>query len=61
MRAGMTVVAFDEDSDGEGKDCFLIAEGVVEQSPRELACRGSKWALRVDERGFRHEYNLHAP
>ena len=57
--AGMNVVAFDNDCDDEGRDNFLIAEGVVEQSPRELACRGSKWALRINERGIRRERSLH--
>jgi hypothetical protein len=28
---------------------------VVERAPDWLACRGSKWVLRIDERGLRHE------
>lgn len=59
MHEGMEVVAFEEDSDDVGAPCFLVVEGVVERSPDWLRCKGSKWALRMNERGARHVYDLH--
>ena len=58
LRAGMIVTAFDQDADEQGVRDDLIATGVVEQSPEWLQCRGSKWALRIDKDGVRHESDL---
>jgi hypothetical protein len=52
---GMIVTAFDGDADDAGNRDNIIATGIVEPSPAWLACRGSKWALRIDENGVRHE------
>jgi hypothetical protein len=54
-RAGMVLTAFDEDADEHGNRDDLIATGTVEVSPPWLQCRGSKWVLRIDENGVRHE------
>ena len=57
LAEGMHVTAFDEDmEDGQRDD--LIASGRVERSPEWLSCRGSRWILRIDENGVRHESDL---
>jgi hypothetical protein len=57
LRAGMILTAFDENyEDGQRDDLFV--SGVVEPSPERLACRGSRWVLRVDEDGLRWESDL---
>jgi len=58
LRSAMTVTPFDEDTDDEGNRDDLIASGVVEPAPDWLACRGSKWILRIDASGVRHESDL---
>jgi hypothetical protein len=58
LREGMIVTAFDHDADEHGVRDDLIATGVVERSPGWLQCRGSKWALRIDKNGVRHESDL---
>jgi hypothetical protein len=58
LQAGMIVTAFDEDADAAGKRDDLIATGVVEQAPDWLQCRGSKWILRIDRNGVRHESEI---
>lgn len=55
LRAGMHVTCFDLDSDEHGNRDNLLASGVIEPAPEWLSCRGSKWVLRIDERGVRHE------
>lgn len=55
LHAGMVLTAFDKDTDDEGKRDDLIASGVVEQAPEWLQCNGSRWVLRIDELGVRHE------
>lgn len=55
LHPGMVVTAFDEDADENGVKDDLIASGVVEPSPDWLQCRGSRWILRIDENGVRHE------
>jgi hypothetical protein len=57
LRAGMNVTAFDLDSE-DGKPDNLLASGTVEPSPEWLQCRGSKWVLKIDENGVRHESDL---
>lgn len=58
LRAGMLVVAFDEDADEHGRRDDLVASGTVQPAPDWLSCRGSKWVLRIDELGVRHESEL---
>ena len=58
LSAGMSVVAFDLDADDTGKPDNLIASGVVEPSPDWLSCRGSKWVLRIDSNGVRHQSEI---
>ena len=57
LRAGMIVTAFDEDVE-EGKPDDLIATGTVEPSPDWLACNGSKWCLKIDTDGVRHQSDV---
>jgi hypothetical protein len=58
FRVGMAVMAFDEDLDKDGNRDDLIASGTVERSPDWLQCKGSRWVLRIDENGVRHESDL---
>ena len=55
LREGMVVTAFDEDTNDQGERDDLIAHGVVERSPEWLQCNGSRWCLRIDEHGVRHQ------
>lgn len=55
LRAGMQVTVFQEDLDHNNNRDDLLASGTVIPSPDWLACRGSVWALQIDERGVRHE------
>ena len=57
LHAGMVVTAFEPDSEGEVRD-DLIATGTVEPAPEWLQCRGSRWILRIDENGVRHESDV---
>jgi hypothetical protein len=57
LAEGMQVTAFEEDyEDGQRDD--LIASGIVERAPEWLQCRGSRWVLRFDENGVKHESDL---
>jgi len=58
LSEGMAVTAFDEDADEHGKRDDLIASGMVEPSPESLRCLGSRWILRIDGNGVRHESDL---
>jgi hypothetical protein len=58
LHEGMCVTAFDEDADEQGNRDDLLASGTVERSPEPLGCRGSRWILRIDENGVRHESDL---
>src|SRR5260370_9403957 len=58
LEAGMVLTAFDEDADEHGGRDDLIASGTVEPSPRSLRCLGSRWILRIDGNGVRHESDL---
>jgi hypothetical protein len=55
---GMTVTAFEEDADENGQSDCLIATGVVERPPNWLQCNGSRWVLRINSDGVRHESDL---
>lgn len=58
LQAGMALTAFDEDADEHGNRDDLIASGIVEPSPRSLRCLGSRWVLRIDRNGVRHQSEL---
>ena len=58
LGAGMVVTAYDEDLDDQGKRDDLIATGRVEPSPPWLACNGSRWVLRINQHGVRHESDV---
>ena len=58
LRAGLVVTAFDQDEDERGERDDLVAGGTVERSPWSLRCRGSKWILRIDNNGVRHESEI---
>ncbi len=58
LQAGMVLTAFDEDADENGNRDDLIASGTVERSPWRLRCAGSRWVLRIDRNGVRHESDL---
>jgi hypothetical protein len=51
--AGLAVTAFESDPDENGNPDELLASGVVEPAPADLACYGSRWVLRIDHRGVR--------
>lgn len=55
---GMIVTAFDEDLNDDDKPDNLIASGTVERPPSWLVCNGSRWVLRIDQNGVRHESDL---
>ena len=58
LQPGMVLTAFDEDRDESGKRDDIVATGVVEPSPDWLACRGSRWVLRIDAKGVRHQSEI---
>jgi hypothetical protein len=55
LRAGMVLTAFDENIDESGNRDDLLASGVVEAPPEWLSRHGSRWVLRIDASGVRHE------
>lgn len=55
LRAGMSIIAYDEDADERGERDDLCAAGTVEPAPDWLRQHGAKWILRIDERGVWHE------
>ena len=58
LEAGMQLTAFEENVDEDGQRDNLLASGTVEPSPAWLTCNGSRWALRLDHRGVRHESDV---
>src|SRR5260370_27895704 len=58
LQAGMVLTVFDEDVDEHGNRDDLIASGIVERPPLRLRCNGSRWVLRMDRNGARHESDL---
>ena len=56
---GMVVTAFDEDADEHGNPDDLFATGTVIPAPDFARCRGSKWFLKIDGDGVRHESDTH--
>jgi hypothetical protein len=61
LKAGLNVVAFEEDVDEHGQRDDLLASGVVEPSPAWLQCNGSRWCLRIDQFGVRHQSDNKPP
>ncbi|HEX2080384.1 MAG TPA: hypothetical protein VHG08_21965 [Longimicrobium sp.] len=61
LHAGMRATAFEPDCDDDGNPADLVAAGIVEPSPDWLQCRGSRWVLRIDEQGVRHQTKDPAP
>ena len=55
---GLVATAFDEDTNERGERDNLLASGVVEPAPDWLMCNGSRWVLRIDRNGVRHESDL---
>lgn len=55
---GMTVTAFDDDSDENGMPDRILVTGTVERSPEYAQCRGSVWSLRVDIHGVQWQSQL---
>ena len=58
LHTGMCVTVYEEDKDEYGERDDLIASGIVEPSPRWLQCKGSRWILKIDENGVRHESDI---
>jgi hypothetical protein len=60
LQGEMRVTAFDQDTREQGGRDDLVASGVVERAPGWLDCTGSRWVLRIDENGIRHESEVPA-
>lgn len=60
LSAGLWLTAFDEDADEKNRRDDIFASGIVEHSPEYAQCRGSKWSLRIDGDGSRHESDVKA-
>ena len=60
LHEGMQLTAYDEDVRDDGERDDLLATGIVERSPESLACIGSRWVLRIDRHGVRHESEISA-
>ena len=58
LRPGLELTAFDRDADEQNRPDNIFASGVVEPSPEYAQCRGSRWALRIDVNGFRHQSDV---
>lgn len=58
LQSGMVLTAFMEDANDHGTPDDLIAAGTVEPSPESRRCVGSRWVLRIDRNGVRHESEL---
>jgi hypothetical protein len=50
---GMLAVAREPDTEEDGTPSELFATGTIERPPDWLACRGSRWVLRLEPRGVR--------
>jgi hypothetical protein len=56
--AGMRLTAYDEDLDDDRNRDDLIASGTVESAPSWLRCKGSRWVLKIDDNGVRHQSEI---
>jgi hypothetical protein len=59
LQPGLQLTAFDHDVDENDRSDNLLASGIVEPSPPYVRCAGSRWCLRIDGSGVRHESDLH--
>ena len=55
---GLTLTAYEEDTDDKGKPDRLLAHGSVEPAPEWLQCNGSKWVLKINSKGVFHESEM---
>jgi hypothetical protein len=60
LKPGMNLTAYEDDVDKNNQTDDLFATGTVEPSPDFAQCSGSKWCLRIDRAGIRHESDLYA-
>jgi hypothetical protein len=60
LQEGMELTAFAEDSNEAGHRDDLVASGVVQPTLPDLGHTGSRWVLRIDSHGIRHESDLGA-
>ncbi len=58
LAPGMRLTAYDDDADEQNRPDAIFASGIVEPSPPVARCRGSRWALRIDAHGIRHESDV---
>ncbi len=58
LSEGMSITAYDHDIGDDGNRDDIFASGIVEISPEFAQCQGSKWSLRIDSNGIRHESDL---
>jgi len=52
VEEGMAAIAIEPDVE-DGVPCELFATGTIERAPDWLACRGSRWVLRLEPKGVR--------
>jgi hypothetical protein len=50
---GMLAIALEPDIEEDGIPSELFATGTIERAPDWLACRGSRWVLRLASQGVR--------
>jgi hypothetical protein len=60
LQEGMLVTAFEEDVDDQGRRDDLVANGTVERAPEWLRKHNSRWVLKIDRDGVRHESQTRA-
>lgn len=58
LSAGMKVTVYDDDVDEHNCPDAILATGIIEPSPPHARCRGSRWSLRINADGIRHESEL---
>jgi hypothetical protein len=58
LQEGMLVTVYELDADENNASDDIFASGIVVPSPDYAQCNGSKWSLRIDESGIRHESDL---
>jgi hypothetical protein len=58
LRQGMIVTVYEVDLNERGERDDLVASGTVEPAPDWLRPHGSRWVLRLDGIGIRHQSDL---